>query len=353
MVVIFCYGYKPPMNVSTDKLNTLTARATENIRDVLSIALEYTHPARAVVIYDTENGLTRLLTDAYRIALPDATFIDFATQTKDALIATCAELAPNDLVVLIQSSNFRLDEFRIRLHLFSLGLKVIEHLHLYRNTPESWVTYVNALEYDPSWYRVVGPHLKIKLERAKSLSIESDTTQLVVSGALEEPKLNIGDYRGMETVGGTFPIGEVFTEAQDFTTMNGSVLIYAYADSDFHISMHEPFRVDIKNGLIVGWADNTPQSFIDIVSLVSSYERPLIREIGFGLNRAITRKHYLRDITAFERIYGLHFSLGEKHSVYKKKGITTHKTKFHVDIFPIVTKVHTDTEFIFEHGAYV
>ena len=130
-------------------------------------------------------------------------------------------------------------------------------------------------------------------------------------------------------------------------------MIYAFADKDFLIHMYEPFRVDIKEGLIVGWAENTPQDFVDIVNLVKSYERPLIREVGFGLNPAITRDHYLGDITAFERILGMHFSLGEKHSVYKKEGITTNKTKFHVDLFPVVDKVLADNTLIFENGAYL
>lgn len=66
-----------------------------------------------------------------------------------------------------------------------------------------------------------------------------------------------------------------------------------------------------------------------------------------------TRERYPQDITAFERILGLHLSLGEKHSVYKKPGITTHKTKFHVDVFPVVDRVLVDGEVIFENGKYV
>ena len=49
----------------------------------------------------------------------------------------------------------------------------------------------------------------------------------------------------------------------------------------------------------------------------------------------------------------MHFSLGEKHSVYKKEGITTHKTKFHVDLFPLVDRVFADGVLIFENGQYL
>lgn len=331
----------------------LLSTAIKNVSDIINLSIEHKPEQKALVIYDTQYGLTNILTEAYRTALPDATFIDFDSISKEEVIAACDALQPTDLVVLIQSSNFRLDKFRIRLHLFGRKLKVIEHMHLYRNTEDVWDVYINALEYDPAWYRVVGPKLKAKLESINELRIQSGDAELIVTGGLEMPKFNIGDYAGMENIGGTFPIGEVFTEAKSFDKMNGSFMIYAYAGTDFEINMQNPFRVDVKDGLIVSWVDNAPQSFIEIVEAVRLYERPVLREIGFGLNRAITRERYLQDITAFERILGMHFSLGEKHTVYKKADIITAKSKFHVDLFPIVDRVLADGEVIFEDGKYI
>ena len=135
--------------------------------------------------------------------------------------------------------------------------------------------------------------------------------------------------------------------------MNGSTYIYAFAGTDFHINMHEPFRIDIENGLVVGWGTNAPQTFVDVVNQVKTNERAIIREIGFGLNRAITREHYLKDITAFERILGQHLSLGEKHTVYKKDGIKADKTRYHVDLFPTFDRVYADDVLIFENGMYL
>jgi len=332
----------------------LLATATKNIGGILNLSIEH-EPAteKALVVYDTQYGLTDILTAAYRAALPHAEFIDFDASNKDAIIAAFDALAPGDLVVLIQSSNFLLNEFRIRLHLFQHKLKVIEHVHLHRNSEEVWDVYINALAYDPLWYRGTGGKLRAKLEQTETLEIKSGEATLTVTGGLESPKPNLGDYSAMENIGGTFPIGEVFTESKDFAQMNGSVMIYAFAGGDFSINMHEPFRIDIKEGQVVGWAENTPSSFVDIITMIKSYERTLIREIGFGLNRAITRERYVQDITAFERILGMHLSLGEKHSVYKKAGITTHKTKFHVDLFPQVDQVKADGEVIFENGKYL
>ena len=99
--------------------------------------------------------------------------------------------------------------------------------------------------------------------------------------------------------------------------------------------------------------DNAPESFNAIMGMVHMYERPLIRELGFGLNRAINSERYPGDITAFERILGIHVSMGEKHSVYKKPGITTHKTKFHIDLFPTVDAIYADDQIIFYGSKYI
>jgi hypothetical protein len=331
----------------------LLKQAIKNVGDIVHLSIERKPSEKALVVYDSNCGLTNILTEAYRVTLPDARFIDFDASSKEEVIAAFDEMAPNDLVVLIQTSNFLLDAFRIRLHLFQKKLKVIEHTHLYRNSEDVWDVYINALTYDVAWYRTVGPKRQANLETAKTLRIEAGDAVLTLSGGLESPKLNIGDYTGMENIGGTFPIGEVFTEARDFAQMNGSFMIYAFAGGDFCINMHEPFRVDVKEGQVVGWGENAPESFIKIVEVIKEYERPLIREIGFGLNRAITRERYLQDITAFERILGMHLSLGEKHSVYKKAGMPTHKTKFHVDLFPMVDRAILDGETIFTNGKYV
>ncbi len=332
---------------------SLISLATKHIKDILNLSMKYTPVQKALVVYDTRYGLTDILTESYRTALPDARFINFDTVSKDDIIAAFNELQPHDVVVLIQSSNFLLDAFRIRLYLFQKKLKVIEHMHLYRNTEDVWDVYVNSLAYDAAWYGHTGHTLKRILENTQELVIETNDARLVVTGGLEIPKLNIGDYDGMENIGGTFPIGEVFTESKDFLQMNGSFMAYAFAGANFSINMHTPFRVDVKEGQVVGWENTAPTSFVDIVNVIKEYERPLIREIGFGLNRAITRERYLQDITAFERILGMHLSMGEKHSVYKKAGMPTHKTKFHVDLFPMVERVYADDAIIFKDGKYL
>jgi aminopeptidase len=329
----------------------LVLKAAKNISDILEFSIRYTEENTALVVFDKLGGLAEILTEAYRLVLPNARFVDFGELDKEGVLAEFSVLKGDDLVVLIQTSNFRLDDFRIRLHLFEKKLKVIEHMHLYRNDEINWDVYVNSLEFDRHWYGEMGPKLQSVLSKTNGLKIVSGDSELT-AGKLEIPKLNTGDYTGMDNVGGTFPIGEVFTEAQDLSTLNGTINIYAFANKDFTINFHEPFAVHIQNGEVVGFGENAPEDFKEIVRVVSSYERPVIREIGFGLNRAITRERHLGDITAFERILGMHMSLGEKHSVYKKAGISKSKSKFHVDLFLALDNVICDDQRIFEDGKY-
>lgn len=331
----------------------LGALARQNVHDIVTLAIEHDTTQDMLVIYDLDSPLSSLLTDAYRESFPEAMYINFNQVEKQEVLDALAGVQENDLVVLVQSGDFRLSEFRIRLHLFERNIKVIDHRHLLRNTPETHETYINALAYDPKWYRGTGGKLQSRLGEAQTLEVVCGSEKLTVTGGLESPKPNLGDYREMKNIGGTFPIGEVFSEAKNLSSVNGSLMIYAFADVDFNIAMHESFRIDITDGIVTGWGENTPQAFIDVIEKIKTNERPILRELGFGLNRAITREKYLHDITAFERILGMHVSIGEKHTVYKKEGITAKKTRFHVDLFVDVDHVTTDGTDLFKDGAYI
>ncbi len=331
----------------------LLTAAVQNISDILTLSIKYKPSTeKALVIYDTEHELTNILTLAYQTALPHAHFVDIASVSKQSAIELINTYSKGDLVILIQTGSFRLDDFRIRLHLFNNGLKVIEHLHLYRNTPDQWETYINSLEYDPNWYHKMGRWLEAQIIQANSLEITSPNGNTLTTAKLEAPKLNIGDFTGMTNIGSTYPIGEVFTEAQDFATMYGRIEINAFANENFEIEFHSPFWVEIRAGHIVQWSPDAPASFIVIIQKVQEFEPLLIREIGFGLNRAISNEKPLNDITAFERKLGVHMSLGHKHSVYKKPGISAGKAKFHVDLFLAVASVKLGNDDIFHRGEY-
>ncbi|EEF22042.1 conserved hypothetical protein, partial [Ricinus communis] len=61
--------------------------AARHLRDTLTLAIEHRAPHAALIVYDTRTDLSRVLTEAYRRAAPDARFIDFDATTPDAVLA--------------------------------------------------------------------------------------------------------------------------------------------------------------------------------------------------------------------------------------------------------------------------
>lgn len=332
--------------------HSLTSVAAGHIRRILSQSIKRAPSAGVLIVYDRQSGLASVVADAYREAVPDATFIDFDASDQASILAQINTLKPGDVVALVQSTSFRLNDFRIRLELFARKLKTIEHVHLGRMPEEQWATWVDTLAFDPDTDGETGRALKRILDEAQTVRVECGESVLTWEGGLEAAKLNIGDYTGMENVGGTFPIGEVFTEARDLTKTNGELKIYAFANEDFLVQFYEPpFTVIVRNGLIEAGPDAPPE-FVAVLEKIRADERPLVRELGLGLNDAISRKKPLVDITAFERVYGVHLSLGEKHGVYKKPGFVPHHTKYHVDVFPAVDRITADGAVVFEDGRF-
>ena len=79
-----------------------------------------------------------------------------------------------------------------------------------------------------------------------------------------------------------------------------------------------------------------------------------LRELGLGLNRAFTAERTVLDIGSFERMCGVHVSLGSKHAMYNKPDQIRKKTaKHHVDVFAITDRVLLDGEVIFRDGEWL
>lgn len=324
----------------------------QNIRDVITKAfrIDVSHPS--ILVFDAQSPLSTRLASAYREVLTNAMSINFDETTPEAIRAAIDTLAPGSLVVLVQSGSFRLNEFRFRLELFNRNLAVIEHPHLGRMPVEEHEIYLDALAYDEAYYHTVGPWLKEKIDAATQIIVSCEGTELVYDGPFESAKLNTGDYTGMKNIGGQFPIGEVFTEAADFSRANGFVKLFAYADADFHVIVPpEPVTVRIENGILVE-ALNPPESFTAVMDQIRADELLWVRELGFGMNRAMTKTRRLTDIGSYERMCGIHLSLGQKHSVYTKEGFPKRKSKYHVDVFADVTTVTIDGEVVYENGWY-
>jgi hypothetical protein len=332
-------------------MHPLSEIAARHVKNMLAKSLKRAPTERVLVVFDRQSGLSSLMADAYQFAIPDGEFLDFDVAGETAVRAAIDGMKPGDIVALIQSTSFRLNEFRVRIELFNRKLKAIEHVHLNRMPEEQWATWVDTLSFDPYTDGEMGRKLKAILDTNQTFTLECGEHRLTWTGGMEPAKLNIGDYTGMENIGGTFPIGEVFTEGKVLENTNGSFKIYAFADQDFLVKFYEPFTAFVKDGLIEAGPDAPPE-FVNVLAKIRLDERALVREFGLGLNAAISRDKPLADITAFERVLGSHLSLGEKHGVYKKPGIPT-KSRYHVDVFPAVDRILADGLPIFENGIFL
>jgi aminopeptidase len=327
--------------------------ATSHLRDVLDIAIAHGPAHRALVVFDTRTGLSRALTEAYRANLPDGQFVDFDTMGHDDVLAAFRSMSAGDLVVLVQSTNFRLEAFRIRVELFKLGLKVIEHVHLSRMPGVQGEHYIEALAYDPAYYRGVGQQLKARIDAASGAVVHGGGEQLVFGSRLESAKLNIGDYSAMNNVGGQFPIGEVFTEAQDLEAVNGRVQVHVFGDTSYLVNRpNAPITLVVERGRVVDAIGSTP-AFDQVLANIRAEEGEVwLRELGFGMNRAFTRDRRVDDIGTYERMCGIHLSLGAKHGVYQKPGFKRKDARFHIDVFAVTDAVYLDGERVYADGMW-
>lgn len=328
--------------------------AAKHLKDILALAIQYDPDTSALVVSDSQSSLAVTLTEAYKRCLPNATFIDFYSVTADEVTDALAKLQAGDLAVLIQSTSFRLNAFRLRVELFHRSLKVIEHPHLSRMSEQEGMYYIDSLAYDPEYYRGVGGALKAIIDGAKRAVVDSGGEELVFEGPLESAKLNVGDYADMKNVGGQFPIGEVFTEARDLETVNGRVRIFAFGDTKFTVNkVEKPITLIVEKGRVVNVADST-EEFDKVLANIRADEGEVwLRELGFGLNRAFTQDRTVADIGTYERMCGIHLSLGAKHGVYKKANLRRADTWHHVDVFAVTDKVYLDDLVVYQHGAWV
>lgn len=334
-------------------MSATASAATQNVRDTLAIAMEYAGDHAALLVADDRCELSRLLAAAYAECLPQARVISFDQVAPEAVKAACTELSEGDLAVLIQSSVFRLPEYRTRVELFRKNVKVIEHSNLERIEPHELEHYVAALAYDPAYYRGVGHALKARMDAARSTRIESQSNILHFDSPLELAKLNIGDFAGLKNTGSQFPIGEVFTEARDLEAVNGRVSIYGFADTSFRLNVPlAPITLVVERGRVVD-AVNSTSEFDRVLSAIRADEgEAWLRELGFGMNRAFSRERRVSDVGAFERVCGVHLSLGARHGVYKKPHLNPREVRYHVDTFVVTDRVLLDDEVVFANGAW-
>jgi leucyl aminopeptidase (aminopeptidase T) len=177
--------------------------------------------------------------------------------------------------------------------------------------------------------------------------------RLEFSSALEPAKRNVGDNAGMNNVGCQFPIGEVFTEARDLEAVNGRVQVHVFGDTTYRVNRPEtPITLVIERGRVVD-ALNSTAAFDEVLAIIRADEGEVwVRELGFGMNRAFTRERRVNDIGTYERMCGIHLSLGAKHGVYPKPGFKRKDARYHIDVFAVTDEVWLDAAQVYRDGAW-
>ncbi|MET3105330.1 aminopeptidase [Oxalobacteraceae bacterium GrIS 2.11] len=343
------------MHQNSNQEPDLISISALHIHNILSIAFEHTAQHTAVIVFDQRCELAQILAKAYQRNLPGAHYIDFDLVTPDFVLSAFTPLVPGDLVVLIQSTNFRLEAFRLRVELFKLQLKVIEHPHLARMSAEQVPCYIDALAYDPDYYRGVGRALKQRIDQAQRAVVHSGAgTQLFFDGPFEVAKLNIGDYSGMNNIGGQFPIGEVFTESKDLEAVHGKLRIFVFGDTSFTVNKPAlPITLVIEKGRVIATEDSTAEFDIVLQQIRDDEGEVWVRELGFGMNRALSAERTVNDIGTYERMCGIHMSLGAKHGQYAKPQIRRADARYHVDVFAVTESVCLDEFEVYRNGGWV
>ncbi len=246
------------------------------------------------------------------------------------------------IVILVQSTNFRLSTFRIRLELFHRGIHVLEFNHLAYIPEWEFDTFQNALIYRSDEYARLEKAFAEKLAWASSTEIISQNGHILTFGPVEPIRWNTGDYSAVENKWGTFPIGEVFTEAIDLSSVSWKSLVEAFPNEDFSVNHCAPFELIIENWRVLP-SSEFPPAFQKLYDWVIEYEwEVMVRELWFGLNPAISRDTPLTDINFHERKLWVHLSLGKKHGIYGKKLLKTETQRFHIDVFVALEDVRID-----------
>ena len=189
--------------------------AASHLRDVLRLCFQHQKRQRGSCGIRSSQRISASIERRLSIGLATGRVHRFRAAYCNRVRCHLEALQAGDLAILVQSTNFRMDAYRIRVELFKQGLKVIEHPHLGRMAGKEALIYLDALAYDADYYRGVGRGLKAYIDAASGAVVDGGGAQIVFDGPLEDAKLNIGDYSEMKNWGGQFPIGEVFSEAKD------------------------------------------------------------------------------------------------------------------------------------------
>lgn len=307
------------------------------------------------VLFDKDSELSSLLSDAFLGMRDDVISLQIEGEADhEPAIERLKELPKGSTVVVVQSTSIRLSKFRLRLELFNRGIGVAEFVHLGYLPYEQYEVFLHSLLSQRKEHTRLSGILMDALNSCEAVRVVNmDGSECVFASGMEEAKANTGIYTERPNRGGMYPVGEVFTEPRDLSQINGRLYIDMFTNDAMQVVKHEPFAVEVRDGLVQA-SDTYPEGFQAIFDkIVKSEDEVQIREIGLGMNKEISREHFLSDISCFERMTGLHLSLGKKHAIYREKYSKEVVQRFHIDVFPSFKEIWIDDKLIFSDGQYV
>jgi len=340
----------------------LLEKATKNIKDILITNYKIVNLTKVLVIFDENSTLSSLLKNASILALEELKqefeLVDFYLKDSDFIADYVFENSKkSDVILTIQSSSFRVSKYRWRNELCNRGLKVCEFGQLGKVKDDEIERFINSLTTDFDHYEKISNKIIPLINLSKEIKIISTNNSILkYSGKMDKCLKNTGALWEQTNWTTRFPIGEIICESLDLTTLNGKFLGYAYPSiKDQTTQFTKPFKCEIKEGLFI--SNDGPKEFKEIIELIKTENEEkevFVRELGLGLNRNIKRFGCISEPMAYERVEGLHFSLGMKHGMYQKKlwpkyGKKFHQ-KFHIDIFVDVKEIYIDDELVFTYN---
>ena len=109
----------------------------------------------------------------------------------------------------------------------------------------------------------------------------------------------------------------------------------------------------VESGKVVDTHNSTPEFDCVLENIRVDDGEVWLRELGFGMNRAFTQEKTVSDIGTFERMCGVHLSLGSKHTTYNKANIRKKSAHHHVDVFVLTKTVELDGNKIFQDSVWL
>ena len=146
---------------------------------------------------------------------------------------------------------------------------------------------------------------------------------------------------------------ELQRTVQDLEAVNGRVRIFIFGDTSFKVNRPDkPITLTITRGRVCAVENSTPEFDTVLANIRADEGEVWIRELGFGMNRAFNAERTVSDIGTFERMCGIHLSLGAKHGLFPKPQIRRASAKHHVDVFAVTHAVYLDDQQVYKNGAW-